>query len=364
MFTKPVIHVKVKESFLRQKVVFKMKKYFLLLLTVSLFLTGCTLGAPSENEITLFTQRHYDVDQQLYDRFFEETGIKVNVVSANENELMNRLETEGEDTLADVLMMADVGRLHIASERGLLQPIYSTIVNDNIPANLRHPEGLWFGLTKRARILVYHPDRVDPSELSTYQALTEPQWQNRVVTRTSTNVYSQSLTASMIALYGEEATRLWIRGLVDNFAHAPRGNDRDQAKQVMAGEADVAIMNTYYMGRMLNSADAFEREVGETLRIFFPNQETTGTHINLSAAGVTKHAKNVEGAIKFLEFLSGETAQGIFASANFEYPVNPRVEMDDLLKSWGSFKAQDINLALLGVHAERAVILMDEEGWE
>jgi iron(III) transport system substrate-binding protein len=211
---------------------------------------------------------------------------------------------------------------------------------------------------------VYHPDRVDPSELSTYQALNDPEWQGRVVTRTSTNIYSQSLTASMIAVYGESATREWIRGLVQNLAHTPRGNDRDQAKQVMSGEADVAIMNTYYMGLMLNSSDPFEREVGETLRVFFPNQDTTGTHVNLSAAGVTKYAKNIEGARLFLEFLSGEEAQGIFASANFEYPVNPRVEMNELLKSWGPFKAQDINLTLLGVHAQRAVILMDEEGWE
>lgn len=341
-----------------------MKKFGLFVVFLSLFLGGCTFGGAGDDEITLFTQRHYDVDQQLYDQFFEKTGIKVNVVSANADELMNRLHTEGEDTLADVLMMADVGRLHIASERDLLQSVNSDVVNRHIPANYRHPDGFWFGLTKRARIIVYHPDRVSPSELSTYQALTLPEWEGRVVTRTSTNVYSQSLSASMIALYGEEATRLWIRGLVNNLAHSPRGNDRDQAKQVMAGEADVAIMNTYYMGRMLNSADAFEREVGETLKIFFPNQETTGTHVNLSAAGVTKYAKNVDGAIQFLEFLSGETAQGIFASANYEYPVNPDVDMDDLLKSWGPFKAQDINLSLLGVHAARAVILMDEEGWE
>ena len=341
-----------------------MKKLVFISVVLTMVLAGCTLSPSSTEQLTLFTERHYDVDQQLYDRFFEETGIKVNVVSANADELMNRLATEGEDTAADVLMMADVGRLHVASERNLLQPVTSETLNVNIPENFRHPEGLWFGLTMRARILVYHPDRVDVSELSTYEALTEPQWQGRVVTRTSTNVYSQSLVASMIAINGVEATRTWIQGLVRNFAHSPRGNDRDQAKQVMNGEADVAIMNTYYMGRMLNSSDAFERDVAETLRVFFPNQTTTGTHINLSAAGVTKHAKNQANAIRFLEFLSGESAQGIFASANFEYPVNPRVEMDDLLKSWGAFNAQDINLALLGVHAAQAAILMDEEGWE
>ena len=331
---------------------------------MSVTLGACQLGRNDANSITLFTQRHYDTDQDLYDLFEELTGIKVNVVSANADELMNRLAIEGEDTLADVLLMADVGRLHVAYTEGLLQPITSEELESNIPANLRHPEAYWFGLTQRARVLVYHPDRVDPSTLSTYQALTEPEWFGRVVTRTSTNVYSQSLTASMIAVYGEAQARLWVRGLVGNLAHPPRGNDRDQAKQVMEGLADVAIMNTYYMGRMLNSADPFEREVAQTLRMYFPNQETTGTHINLSAAGVVKHAKNVENAIRFLEFLSGEQAQGLFAAANFEYPVNPRVAMDPWLAGLGTFKAQDINLALLGVHAAQAVIMMDEEGWD
>ena len=335
------------------------------LLSVFVFvLSACTLGLDQDNSITLFTQRHYDTDQELFDLFTEQTGIAVNVVSAGGDELMNRLETEGEDTAADVLLMADVGRLHLATERGLLQAVSSATLNENIPENYREPEGYWFGLTKRARILIYHPDRVSPSELSTYQALTDPPWEGRVVTRTSTNLYSQSFTASMIAVYGEEEARSFVRGLVANLAHAPRGNDRDQAKQVMNGEADVAIMNTYYMGRMLNSADPFEREVAETLALFFPNQETTGTHVNLSAAGVTRHANNVEGAIRFLEFLSGTEAQGLFASANFEYPVNEAVDIDPLVASWGSFKPQEMNLALLGVHARQAVIIMDEEGWE
>ena len=343
-----------------------MKKipFIALLSVLFLILSACTLGVNEENSITLFTQRHYDTDQALYDIFYEQTGIRVNVVSAGADELMNRLETEGEDTVADVLLMADVGRLHMAQERGLLQTVQSEALEAHIPANFRQPDGYWFGLTLRARILVYHPERVSEAELSTYQALTEPQWQGRVVTRTSTNLYSQSFTAAMIAVYGEAQTRTFVQGLVANLAHAPRGNDRDQAKQVMNGEADVAIMNTYYMGRMLNSADPFERDVAQTLRLFFPNQETTGTHVNLSAAGVTRHARNVEGAVKFLEFLSGTQAQGLFASANFEYPVHPDVELDPLVASWGTFRPQDINLALLGVHARHAVIIMDEEGWE
>jgi iron(III) transport system substrate-binding protein len=179
-----------------------MKKWIVLGLMMIAGLSGCTLSEGSEESITLFTQRHYDVDQQLYDQFYEETGIKVNIVSANADELMNRLATEGEDTAADVLLLVDAGKLHLASENQLLQAVESNVLNSNVPSQLRSPQNLWFGLTIRARVLVYHPDRVSPSELSTYQALTEPEWEGRVVTRTSTNIYSQSLTASLIAVYG------------------------------------------------------------------------------------------------------------------------------------------------------------------
>ena len=212
--------------------------------------------------------------------------------------------------------------------------------------------------------MVYHPDRVEASELSTYEDLADPKWEGRIVVRSSTNIYNQSLVASFLDINGEDDTRTWIEGLVANFARNPEGNDRDQAKAVMAGIADVAIMNTYYMGKMSNSSDPLEVEVANTLEVFFPNQDTTGAHVNISAAGVTKYAPNYDNAVKLIEFLSSETAQNEFSSANYEYPVNPNVEPADLLKSWGDFVAQDINLTVLGENNAQAAIVMDEEDWK
>ena len=332
---------------------------------IVLMLSACTFGVnPDGESITVFSERHYDTDQMLFDLFEQQTGIRVNVIDGGADELINRLENEGEDTSADVLIIADAGRLHRAKTKDLLQPVESDTLFENIPSNYRDADNYWFGLTKRARVLVYHPDRVDPSELSTYEALTEPKWEGRVVTRTSSNIYNQSLMASFIEIMGEEDARAWAEGITANFARTPAGNDRDQSKFVVEGGADVAIMNTYYIGRMMNSSDPFEQEVAETVGVFFPNQDTTGTHVNVSAAGVTKHSDNVEAAVQFIEFLSGEEAQESFANANYEYPVNENVEMHDLLKSWGEFKAQDINLSVLGENSYQATIIMDEVGWE
>lgn len=340
---------------------------FLSVLTVSMTLTACQLGVDEEEGekvVTVYSERHYDTDQELYDKFEEETGIKVNVVKAKADELMTRLETEGSDTEADVLMIADAGKLYIAKERGLIQDIQSDVLETNIPANYRDDENFWFGLTMRARVIVYHPDRVSESDLSTYEDLADPKWDGRVVVRTSSNIYNQSLIASFIEVIGETETRSFISGLVNNFARDPEGNDRDQAKAVMAGTADVAIMNTYYMGKMANSADPYEVEVANALRVFFPNQDTTGTHVNVSAAGVVSESDNVDYATQLIEFLSGEYAQGVFAEANYEYPVNPAVEASDFLKSWGTFVSQDIPLSVLGKNQAAAAILMDEEGWK
>ncbi|MFU8786335.1 MAG: Fe(3+) ABC transporter substrate-binding protein [Candidatus Izemoplasmataceae bacterium] len=344
-----------------------MRKSFMLLSVMAVFfmLSACQLGVnTSDNVVTVFSERHYDTDRDLYERFTELTGIQVNLVRDGADQLITKLQNEGEDSLADVLIIADAGRLHRAKDMGLLQSIESEIIESNVPENYRDIDSQWFGLTMRARVFVYHPDRVDVNDLSTYEALTEPQWQGRIVTRTSTNIYNQSLMASFIEIMGEEGARTFAQGLVANFARDPQGNDRDQAKAVVEGIADVAIMNTYYIGRMLHSEDPFEREVGETVRIFFPNQETTGTHVNVSAAGVTKYAPNKENAIKLIEFLTSIEAQSAYASANFEYPVNPNVEPHDLLKSWGTFTPQDIPLTVLGTNAFKATTLMNEVGWK
>ena len=314
--------------------------------------------------VNLYTSRHYESDQELYKKFTEETGIEVNVVEGKGDELMERLNIEGENTEADLFITADAGNLYVASESGLLQPVESDTLNTNIPEKLRDVDNEWFGLTKRARVIVYAKDRVDPSELSTYEALTEEEWKGRVTVRESNNMYNVSLLASFIELNGEEAALDWAKGIVNNISRDPQGNDRDQAKAIVAEEGDVAIMNTYYIGGMLNSEDAEEVKVAESVDVFFPNQETTGTHINISGVGLTKHAQNKENAIKLMEFLSSEEAQGAYSAANNEYPVNPNVEPNDLLKSWGEFKEQDIDLSVLGENQQQAIKLFDQAGWK
>jgi iron(III) transport system substrate-binding protein len=345
-----------------------MRKLLLLgLLTLGIsVLSACTLGTGDDGDrsITLYSDRHYDSDQVLFDQFEEETGIKVNVVKASADELITRLEQEGTDTEADLLLIADAGRLHRAKEKDLLEDVDSDLLEERIPSIYQDVDNTWFGLTKRARVLVYHPDRVSEEDLSTYEALGEEEWRNRVVIRSSTNIYNQSMMASMLALHEEAYVRDFVSSLVENFARTPEGNDRDQAKAVMAGLADVAILNTYYMGKMAFSSDPYEVEVAETLRVFFPNQETTGTHVNVSAIGLTAHSNNKEDAVLLMEFLAGEEAQSSFANANYEYPVNEKVQAHPLLVSWGDFVAQDLSLTQLGVYANQASILMDEEGWE
>ncbi len=332
-------------------------------------LSACQLGVndanqdPNQQSITIFSERHYDTDRVLYDLFEAETGIQVNLVRDGADPLLSRLENEGEDTIADVLLVADAGSLERAKNRDLLLAIESPFLNEHVPQNYRDIDGYWYGVSARARVLVYHPERVDVNALSTYEALIEPAWEGRVVTRSSTNIYNQSLMASFIEVMGDQGARDFASGLVANFAKSPSGNDRAQALSVLSGEADVAIMNTYYIGVMLNSGDATQIEAAASLKLFFPNQGTTGTHVNASAAGVVKHSSNPELATQFIEFLLSETAQRHFTTNNFEYPVNPNVEWDSLLLSWGTFVPQDINLAVLGENNNRAKEIMDQVGW-
>ena len=314
-------------------------------------------------EVNVYSHRHYATDKQLFKLFTEKTGIKVNVVKADADQLIKRLEIEGSNSPADVLITVDAGRLYRAKEKGLLQPIVSEVLNQSIPSHLRDPAGHWFGLTTRARVIVYSKKRVDPSELDTYEDLTSAKWKGRVLVRSSHNIYNESLLASIVASEGADIARKWAKGMVQNFARKPKGNDRDQMKAIAARIGDVAIVNTYYVGLMLNSDSENERKVARELGIFFPNQKGRGTHINVSGAGVTAHAKNKESAIKFIEFLSSKEAQQTFAKANYEYPVNPDVQIPSLLQSWGTFKAEKINLSLLGRYNRVAVKIFDEVGW-
>jgi len=332
------------------------------LLITSLLLVSPFVAGAGE-EVNVYSHRHYDTDRMLFEKFTRKTGIAVNVVKASADQLIKRLEIEGDQSPADLLITVDAGRLYRAYEKGLLQPVESDTLKSRVPAHLRDPQGYWYGLTIRARVIVYARDRVKPEQLSSYEALADPRWKGKVLVRSSQNIYNQSLMASMVVAHGSEGAQEWAKGLVANFARTPKGNDRDQVKAIASGIGDVAIVNTYYIGKLLHSDDEAERSAGSNVSIFFPNQADRGAHINVSGAGVTKSAKNLENALALLEFLSGQEAQRAFAEANFEYPVNPEVEKPPLAKSWGAFKVDKINLSLLGKHSFEAVKIFAQIGW-
>lgn len=320
-------------------------------------------GAADAGVVNVYSHRHYDTDEELFRRFTEQTGIDVNVITASADELITRLENEGAGSPADVLITVDAGRLHRAKSRDLLQPISSEILEANVPAHLRDRDNQWWGLTQRARIIAYHRDRVDPAELSTYEALAEPEWENRVLIRSSSNVYNQSLLASLIAHLGEDGAASWAQGVVGNMAREPSGGDTDQVTAVAAGGGDVAVSNTYYIARLAESSDPEERRLAEQIGVFFPNQDDQGTHVNVSGAGVTRHSPNTSNAIRLLEFLSDDEAQGLFAQASQEYPVKLGVEWSETLQSWGEFKADTLDLTVLGELNDEAVRIFDRAGW-
>lgn len=330
-------------------------------LFAALVLAPCFLSAA---EITLYTHRHYEADDKLFAEFTKESGIKVNVVKSGADQLMERLKQEGENSPADLLMTADAGRLYRAKESNLLQPADSETLTKRIPAGLRDPEGQWFGFTSRARVIVYAKDRVKPEELSTYEDLGNKKWRGRILARSSSNIYNQSLLASIVAAHGEKEALAWARAVRGNMARAPQGSDRDQMRGVTAGLADIAIVNTYYVGLLKNSADPKDREVADKIGVFFPNQADRGTHINVSGAGVVKTSKNKADAVKLLEFLASRTAQASFPNATYEYPVVEGVAWSDLLKSLGEFKADSLNLAKLGELNKTAVKTFGKAGWE
>ena len=352
-----------------------MKRSYITLLAVLIFallLTGCgnqavkTAKTTEKNEeVNVYTARHYPgIDDAIYQTFTQQTGIKVNLIKASGEELLQRIKTEGAGSKADVYFTADAGNLYLAKEAGILQPMRSDLLNKNIPENFRDVDHMWVGLTMRARVLVYAKERVKPEELSTYEALTSPKWAGKVLVRSSNNIYNKSMLAALIEINGETQAKEWAKGIVVNMARKPEGGDRDQALAVAAGVGDVAIMNTYYLGQMLNSKDPAEVKAAQQLAVFFPNQSSTGVHINVSGAGIVKTAKNPENAKKLLEFLSEAAAQKAFAEASTEYPANPSVEPSALLKSWGAFKPQNINLSKLGEHNKKASLIFNEIGWK
>ena len=341
------------------------------LIGATVLLLGACSGQPSSQQgsepdqvVNVYSARHYDTDQTLYEQFTKQTGIKVNVIEGKNDELLERIKSEGTNTKADVLVTVDAGRLWRAEQEQLFQPVTSDVLTEKIPNSLRHPEGLWFGLSQRARILVFNKAKVKPSELSTYEALAEPQWQGRVCVRSSNNIYNQSLLGSLIETKGPGATEAWAQGLVQNLAREPEGGDVAQIKAVAAGECDVAISNHYYAARLAKSKDPENKEVTQKIGIFFPNQADRGTHVNISGAGVVANAPHRENAIAFIEYLVSPEAQQVFAKGNNEYPVVAGVQTDPVLASYGEFKADRVNVSALGRNNPEAIKIADRVGWQ
>lgn len=314
-------------------------------------------------ELNLYTARHYDTDNALYQGFSDRTGLRVNLIEADSDALIERLKSEGTNSPADVFITVDAGRLWRAEEDDLFQPISSSVLTSIVPENLRDPNGLWFGLTKRARVIMYNKDQVNPAELSTYEDLANEKWRNQILVRTSTNIYNQSLVGSLIEVHGEEATEEWVRGLVANFARQPEGNDTAQIRACAAGLGNLAIANHYYLIRLAKSEDPSDQEVVQRVGMFFPNQRDRGTHVNISGGGVLKNSPNPDGAQQFLEYLISEEAQAIFAQGNNEYPILDSVTLDPVLASYGSFKSDTTSAAAFGRNNPLALQITDRAGW-
>ena len=315
--------------------------------------------AADNGQVNIYSSRHYNTDQQLYDQFTEQTGISVNLIEGSADELIERIKSEGANSPADILITVDAGRLWRAAQAGIFAPVESEVLESQIPDNLQDPDNLWFGFSKRARVIMYNKDRVDPSELSTYEDLADPKWRGRFIVRSSSNIYNQSLVAGMIEAIGEEATTEWIQGLVANFARSAQGNDTSQIEDVAAGVADLTLANTYYLARYEDNPEVFEN-VG----VFFPNQDGRGTHVNISGAGLLQNAPNKENAIAFLEYLASPEAQEFFAIGNNEYPVVEGTPVNPVVESFGEFEDDTTNVAAYGKNNADAVKIMDRAGWK
>ncbi len=315
-------------------------------------------------EVNIYSARKEALIKPLLDQFTEETGIDVNIVTGKADTLLKRLEVEGRNTPADILLTVDVARLIRAKEMDLFQHIESEILNKVIPEYYRDADNQWFGLSLRSRVIIYAPDRVADNELSSYADLADKKWKNRVCVRSSSNVYNQSLVAAMIARNGLKKTESWAAGLVENFARPPKGGDRDQIKAVAAGVCDVALVNNYYLAGMLESSQKDQLAAAKKIKLFWPDQKGRGAHMNVSGAGILKPAKHKKEAIQLLEYLVSDKAQQWYADTNHEYSINPEIESSSILKSWGDFKADNLNLGLLGKYNTDAVMLMDRVGWK
>jgi iron(III) transport system substrate-binding protein len=325
-------------------------------------LTSMALPASGANVVNIYSYRQPDLIQPLFDQFTKDTGIEVRMIFADKG-LVERLEQEGPLSPADLLITSDVGRLVDAASRGLAQPVDDAAIKSNIPANFRDVGNLWFGLTMRARVVYASKDRVAQSTI-TYEEMADPKWKGKICTRPGDHPYNLGLIAAMIAKRGEPETKTWLQGVKQNLAIKPSGTDRSQAKSVFAGECDIALGNTYYMGLMAtNEKEPEQKEWANALKVIFPTSPQMPTHVNISGMLLTKSAPDKDSAIKLMEFLASPEAQKIYADGNFEYPVNPTVQPNDIVKSWGQLTPDTMNLAEIAKNQAAAARLVDEVGF-
>jgi iron(III) transport system substrate-binding protein len=323
-------------------------------------------GSFAEDKVlNLYSSRHYQTDEALYAGFTKQTGIRINRIEAGEDALIERIKSEGARSPADVLITVDAGRLWRAEQQELFQPVKSAVLESRIPASFREPGGQWFGFSMRARVIAYAKARVKPEEVPTYESLAEPKWKDRICVRSSTNIYNLSLMGSLIEQLGEAKAEAWAKAVRANMARDPKGGDTDQLKAVAAGECDVAISNHYYYVRLARSAKAEERTVAEKVGIVFPNQGGRGAHVNVSGAGILKHAPHREAAVRFLEYLASDDAQRYFADGNNEWPVVPGVRVNNpVLAELGFFKYDSLNVAALGRNQPASQKVYDRVAWK
>ena len=338
----------------------------MILTLVILTFFSCLNVQKDQEVVNVYTKRHYQVDKDLFKSFETEYGIKVNVVKASADELIERIKTEGENGPADIIITVDAGKLYKAVQENLLQRIDASEICKTLNPALIDVNEYWLPITYRSRVIVYHKDRVSPSELSTYNALTDSKWKNRLLVRTSTNAYNQALMSSIIAHEGEDFAIDWSNKIVENFARDPKGNDRDQVRAISANVGDIAIVNSYYIGLLMSSKDSLDRKVGESVNVFFPNQGEgqSGAHVNISGIGLLKTAPNTENAKSLMKFLTSEYAQEYYTNNSYEYPVNTRVKPSKIIAEWGEFKIDNLDLNKLGSFRKKAVEIFEKSNWK
>jgi iron(III) transport system substrate-binding protein len=320
----------------------------------------------NSNEINIYSQRHYNVDKIQYENFEKLTGIKVNVTKANADELIQRMKNEGNNSPADLFITVDVGKLWQGGEMGLFQKFQDESVFSNIDPQLLDKNGYWVPVTYRSRVIVYSNERVEKNELSTYEDLSNEKWKGRLLVRSSSNAYNQALMSSLVENLGSEETTKWSQSVVANFARNPKGNDRDQVKAIAAGQGDIAIVNSYYIGLLLSSEKEEEINAGKAVSVFFPNQVEgeRGAHINVSGIALTKNAPNKKNAIKLIKYLNTVKAQETYVNNSYEYSVNPNVKPDEIVQAWGEFKKDPVDLNSLGTNRNEAIRIFDKTGWK